>query len=199
MFKKYRYETLSNNSGDKLVIPGMDDVTVKKDKEKSFIEQITDIAKNIHGRTYEQLYKLSKSDNEMELLYRIINFDPKIKYKFRVNHFDNLFGSFNRLHEFIHESVVKVSKSEKVIKLSLMKSDVFLETNLDCSSEGYILDVHYKATFDDTVMLRINNLDLRFSGKFVMVKDKIFLTSIYTKVVSNEKYFLLEIFNNTEN
>ncbi|ALA62449.1 hypothetical protein [Turkeypox virus] len=204
MFKNYKYKPLNNdkyNNEIPLLIPGLEDNNLIDSNDKvfntnTFKEQVLKIVKEYYGCMYSQLNMLSsciKYDDD--ILYRIINSDPAVRYKFFIDYYDDVFGSFNRSHEFIHDTVVKIyNNNNESIYIVVINGEKILEKKLNTESAGYIESIYYNIKFDKIVKLKLYNINMYFIGKFILLKDRVFMLSSNCKIVSNEKDFLLEVY-----
>nr|WCB86963.1 CPPV152 hypothetical protein [Cooks petrelpox virus] len=209
MFKNYKYTLLSEDTKNmKLLIPGLEDDRETRIIEKPryrnismkmFKDQLKDIVKKSYNQTYLQLLQLLDTSNinfnELELLYRIININPKTSHRFYINRYDSLLGSFNKLHEFISNIMIKIFKIGDSIYMSFISDNITLEINVDNDTEGKLMNIHYIIKFGDIIILQLGKICIKFSGNFVLMKDMIFLVTYSNKIVCNEDEFLLEIYN----
>ncbi|ART91537.1 hypothetical protein 14D047_00105 [Fowlpox virus] len=209
MFKNYKYTLLSEDTNNmKLLIPGLEDDmeagTIENSgyrniSTKMFKDQVKDIVKKTYNQTYLQLLQLLERSNvdcnELELLYRIININPRICHRFYINRYDSIFGSFNKLHEFISNVMIKIFKIGNSIYITFISDNTSLEINVDNDTEGRLMNIDYTIKFGDVIILQLGRISIKFSGNFVIMKDILFLVADSNKIVYNEDEFLLEIYN----
>ncbi|ARF02715.1 SWPV1-120 [Shearwaterpox virus] len=206
----YKYQPLKDNDyeEEEILIPGLEEDDERtfynerinnKHDNMSFEKQVLEIVRNNHINNYKDLIPVLNMHNDTtnltELLYEIISSNPSNKYKFNINNFDNIFGLYNRLHEFIHVKKVKISYGKNFLNLSFSKDNIFLKIDVLDDVEGKLMDVNYKIEFKDVIKLKISNSDIIISGDLICIKNKIFILSKDYKIVSNENDFLLEIEN----
>ncbi|AYO89698.1 hypothetical protein FPV104 [Fowlpox virus] len=209
MFKNYKYTLLSEDTNNmKLLIPGLEDDmeagTIENSgyrniSTKMFKDQVKDIVKKTYNQTYSQLLQLLERSNvncnELELLYRIININPRTCHRFYINRYDSIFGSFNKLHEFISTVMIKIFKIGNSIYITFISDNTSLEINVDNDTEGRLMNIDYTIKFGDIIILQLGRISIKFSGNFVIMKDILFLVTDSNKIVYNEDEFLLEIYN----
>ncbi|UOX38601.1 hypothetical protein [Finch poxvirus] len=203
MFRNYKYRQLKDNDyEEEILIPGLgdDDETVGfKDNKISFEKQVLDIVRNNYKNNYKNLMLVStkyyNTSDITELLYKIISSDSTKKYTFNINYYDNIFGLYNKLHEFIYTKKVKILYEENFITMMFIRDNISLKIDIECDAEGQLMDVKYKVEFGDVIKLQISGIEIIIIDKLIYLKNKIFIFCDDYKVVSNENDFLLEIEN----
>ncbi|UWX11276.1 CRPV-167 [Crowpox virus] len=202
MFRNYKYQSLKDNDyEEEILIPGLydDDETIGKDNKTSFEKQVLDIVRNNYKNNYKNLMlvstKYNNTSNITELLYKIISSDSTKKYTFNINYYDNIFGLYNKLHEFIYKKKVKILYDKNFISMMFIRDNVSLKIDIECDVEGQLMDIKYKIEFDDVIKLQISGAEIIIIDKLIYLKNKIFIFCDDYKIVSNENDFLLEIEN----
>ncbi|AYP74198.1 hypothetical protein [Fowlpox virus] len=207
MFKNYKYQPLKDNDyeEDEILIPGLedDDFNIPQDEtinnKISFEKQMFDIVKKDHNNNYKNLMILltryNNTNNLTELLYNIISSKCNKKYTFDINSFDKIFGIYSNLHEFTYIKKVKILYEDDFLKIIFIRDNISLEIDVKEDTEGKLMDIDYKIEFKDAIKLKIHNIEILIRSKLIYIKNKIFILSDNTKIVSNENKFLLEIRN----
>ncbi|QRI42848.1 hypothetical protein [Mudlarkpox virus] len=207
MFKNYKYQHLKDNDyEEEILVPGLedDDETIGfKDNKTSFEKQVLDIVRNNYKNNYKNLMlvstKYNNTSNITELLYKIISSDSTKKYTFNINYYDNIFGLYNKLHEFIYKKKVKILCDGNCISMMFIRDNVSLKIDIECDAEGQLMDTKYKIEFNDVIKLQISGVEIIIIDKLIYLKNKIFIFCDDYKIVSNENDFLLEIENVKKN
>ncbi|AAR83477.1 hypothetical protein CNPV131 [Canarypox virus] len=207
MFRNYKYQSLKDNDyEEEILVPGLedDDETIGfKDNKTSFEKQVLDIVRNNYKNNYKNLMlvstKYNNTSNITELLYKIISSDSTKKYTFNINYYDNIFGLYNKLHEFIYKKKVKILCDGNCISMMFIRDNVSLKIDIECDAEGQLMDTKYKIEFNDVIKLQISGVEIIIIDKLIYLKNKIFIFCDDYKIVSNENDFLLEIENVKKN